>query len=552
MSIVRADTCALSVGKQSNGESRVKPFRCAVFLFLLYQVGLAAQTLSLTSPQVLLDGTFQVVMQGLTSNQNYNVEISTNLFVWADLSPFTAPDSSLVYHDTNTTNSLQRFYRARWIIPSLPLTLQSGSRYFNFQGSPSFLYGRNPTGWEVSQFTNLMAWERASGGKIVRIDVNAGMPPSTNVPAGTLDENWATNWEAVWDLAASNGLYILVTFTDWDAWSTNGQWQDNPYNAALGGPAQQPIELFENTKCQQLWLGWVSNVVQRWQYRTNIFAWEILSEMDNVTGATQSNGVQFAQAAAATIRAADSYKRPVTASLACNDVWPTLYATNTLDILCVHPYANLGPLYNSNLDEQVLTMVRSLLTNYPGKPILIGESGLDASGDTGIDSSSNAPVGIRNALWAEIVSGAMNGRMLWYEDGFDQYTGVDLRTEYAYADAPMASFVAGVNFTNFVPILVKTNSSGIEGAAIGNNQMILGWFRDILCAAPNWPVQPVAAGQSVTLVVPGDATEWNVVFYQSTNSAIISTNQFLQQGSNVTVTLPAFQESIAFKMFIPL
>lgn len=67
----------------------------------------------LTEPRRLADGTFQMVLRGLSNQQPYAVEISTNLFNWTVLATFTATNSSAPFVDGTALEAKQRFYRAR-------------------------------------------------------------------------------------------------------------------------------------------------------------------------------------------------------------------------------------------------------------------------------------------------------------------------------------------------------------------------------------------------------------------------------------------------------
>jgi hypothetical protein len=89
----------------------------------------------------------------------------------------------------------------------------------------------------------------------------------------------------------------------------------------------------------------------------------------------------------------------------------------------------------------------------------------------------------------------------------------------------------------------------VVGAALGNATGAIGWFRDVACEPPDWPVAPVAAGQTVMLTVPGSVARWHVDFYDTASGTrITSSTVATRQGDGVTVTLPAFTDDIAFKM----
>src|SRR5207249_789779 len=123
-------------------------------------------------------------------------------------------------------------------------------------------------------------------------------------------------------------------------------------------------------------------LVDRWKSRSNIAGWEIFSELDLIdfpAGLTSEQkaekGAAFVEAAAAIIHQIDP-SRPLTASLSGVTDWPRLSTSSAVDFIQIHPYAEVSP-YNGNLDELILARVRERLTMY-GKPIFIGESGLDS------------------------------------------------------------------------------------------------------------------------------------------------------------------------------
>jgi len=95
-----------------------------------------------------------------------------------------------------------------------------------------------------------------------------------------VDEVWATKWEQVIDDAAAHGIFVIPVFSSWYDWNNGSpeiglfQWQGNSFNAANGGSAATPAELFQaNSLTQTAWLAWMQQVVKRWQGRENIAAW---------------------------------------------------------------------------------------------------------------------------------------------------------------------------------------------------------------------------------------------------------------------------------------
>ncbi|HSJ53994.1 MAG TPA: hypothetical protein VLC52_09630, partial [Anaerolineae bacterium] len=289
-------------------------------------------------------------------------------------------------------------------------------------------------------------------------------------------------------------------------------------------------------------------IATRWQRHQNIAIWEIYSEVNLTRGVAEENGVAFVERAAAAIREADPALRPVTASLADVGEWPTFYQSDALDLINIHPYPPSG-----KLDQKIIADVRALLGKYQ-KPVMIGESGLSAETPdrrpATLTTAARAEVGLRHAIWAALVSGAMNGRAFYWEDGYAIYfPGLSwwFLEKYAAIERPAADFARDLRW-DLAPIDAHL-SSRITGAALGNDTTVAGWFRDAGCEPPNWLVQPVLSGESVTLDVPGSAITWQVDFYDpTTGTGILPSATATRQGSSVRVELPDFSDAIAFKM----
>ncbi len=187
--------------------------------------------------------------------------------------------------------------------------------------------------------------------------------------------------------------------------------------------------------------------------------------------------------------------------------------------------------------------------------MLIGESGLNAAEPNTEEGratvAQNAHRGLEHAIWAELVAGAMNGRAFFWEDSYGIYfpeLSWDYLKQYRDIELPAARFVLGVDFAGFEP-LESVASAQIVGAAIGTDQMVIGWYRDAGCEPLDWNLLPVISGQSVTIIVPGSAAGWKVDFYDTkTGVDIIGSAEVIQQGNSVTIPLPDFSDDIAFKL----
>ncbi|CAG0935027.1 hypothetical protein TFLX_03851 [Thermoflexales bacterium] len=451
-------------------------------------------------------------------------------------------------------------------LPLPTFTLKSGDFYFSIADRPSFIFSRNPTGKTQADFDTVLEWAHQGGSRLIRVHLTHGWweDPWIN-PDGTVNETWAKDWERFFDQAAADGIYLIPVFGVWADWN-NGTpdwgsplWLYNPLNAANGGPVEAPGELFQlDSATQQLWLKWMKTLVERWQGRENIVAWEIFSEINIASGApgqidpkggvAETAGVDFTKRTTAVIRDADPRQRPLTLSLAGvyqeTDQWAEFYHLPALDFIEIHPYTD-------QLDRELIANVSRQLAKY-NKPVFIGESGLWS-----LNRADKAAPGIRHAIWAGVVSGAMNGRALWDQDGYSIYFYND-RTEalrfmekYAATEQAAANFAGDLDVSGFKPLTVNFPArTKVWGGAIGSDKTIVGWFRDAACEPPDWNLLPQISGQTITIVAPGSASTWQVDFYDTrTGTKVIASTTVTRQGAGLTISLPDFTDDLAFKAY---
>ena len=447
------------------------------------------------------------------------------------------------------------------------LSLGAGDTYFNIDGKQSFITVRNITGKTQADFDTLLEWAHTGGTRLVRVHLTHGWWGQAWIYKDwSLNEKWAEDWDGFFEQAGADGIYVMPVFGVWADWNSgkpdwgSSDWKYNPLNMANinfvdKGPLTSPGGLFESgSDTQKHWLAWVEALVKRWEGRDNIAAWEIFSEVNIATGApgnqdakggvSEAAGEALTERAMAVIEAADTRHRPVTLSLAgvysTTDQWAKYYRLDSLDFIEIHPY-------HDELDRELVKEVKDYQTRYQ-KPVMIGESGLWS-----MNYKPNAVVAIRHAIWAGLVSGAMNGRGLWWNDGYAIYE-IDDRTAamkymngYADAELPVVKFTEGMDFADFKP-LESSSSNGIWGAVVGNQKSVIGWFRDAGSEPPYWSVRPVLSGEGVTISMPSAAGNWQVDFYDTKTGTILPGSVSVTgNGSRVSIPLPDFTDDIAFK-----
>ena len=485
--------------------------------------------------------------------------VASASLVLASCSPKTSPVSTEAPTSTTIVTRIPTFAPTPTATPlSLPaFSLQPGQFYFSMDGQPGLFYSRNVAVINPTEFWTLMDWSVAGGTRMIRFGlanyIGMGGWPFTST--GELNEPVIKNWENVIDAAAAHGLFICPWFSGvGDRVGDSSEWAGNPFNAANGGPVQNPTDIFqEGTTANTLWFDYVTRLVTRWKDRPNILCWEVLGEANAIKNITEQQGIAFAEKMARVIHAADPHQRPITASLVDEGPsWPNFFASPAIDIIQTHPYPD-----SRKLDRTLVDFVHRLLARYH-KPVLTGESGFNANPMTSPDwitASPRAPIGVEHAIWAGVVSGMMNGRGLFWEDAYGVYFR-PLRyvwlNKYAEAELPTFRFTSGVDFTDFKPLnVLYPNGSKVWGASVGNDHMVLGWFRDAASEPPDWNLLPNISGQTVTIVIPGSAKDWQVDFYNTkTGNALGGSTLLTRQGDHVTIAMPDFTDDVAFKLFV--
>jgi len=406
--------------------------------------------------------------------------------------------------------------------PPLPplLSLEPGARYFATGGVQAPLLMRNVSAPSVAAFSPLFQAASEAGTSVVRLQLTQGFGYETLgiSSSGGVRASWATSWDAVFDEAERQGLGIVVVFTLWGDWNDGtpalgwSHFDANPLSYARGGPASSPADLFADTEAQRAWLGWLSTLVARWSSRPNVVAWEIFSEVDLASGATEASATAFVEKAHQVVRDIDPW-RPAFAStsdlpLISGQPWRTLWDSPGNDIASIHPYA-------ADLDRVATERARTVW-QLTSKPVLVGESGLDAAPPEGMTLSSapGAGVGLQHAIWAELVSGAASARALYWEDGYAVYypgTGLPLVTLQQQLEREPARWLAGKSFGGRVPVALSGEPS-LFGAAMADAASVSGWARDDRLAPPEWSGPPLARAL-VQVPLPPEAPDaaWAVV-----------------------------------------
>ncbi|HKO48546.1 MAG TPA: hypothetical protein VJV79_12530 [Polyangiaceae bacterium] len=435
-------------------------------------------------------------------------------------------------------------------------TLPPGSRYLAKDGRQAPLLLRNLTAASAAAFVPLLEAAHAAGADAVRVQLTQGFGYDTlGIDSqGAVLSSWAASWDAVFSAAEKEQLAVIPVFGIWGDWNSGvpdhgwTHFAANPLSRANGGPASSPVELLTDSETRRLWLSWLATLIERWHHYPNIIAWETFSELDLVTGANETNATDFAGRARDVIRTHDPHSRPVIASTSdlplIHGQPGSAWVGRGSDLASIHPY-------DANLAATVAARVR-MVTDTTSKPVIIGESGLDAAPPDGttLTSSPAARDGLQQAIWTELVSGAASARAFYWEDGYATYypqTGSAFVRAMNDLDSVAAQWLKGADYTGLVPgTLESPESMPYAVSYVAGENQVRGYARSQALIAPNWSAPPLPS-ISLSLAFPEQASDgqWSVVFTTRTGEALPPV-QGTSSGNALTFSVPGGFTSLAF------
>jgi hypothetical protein len=311
-------------------------------------------------------------------------------------------------------------------------------------GHPYLAIGENmcwPDRGGTYDYDNWMGKLAAHGGNYIRLwlinDWNQlGLENRSETPEG--DENGLGRYtqQAAWrvdhilETGERLGVRALMCIDSFNSLSSggHGNWGHSPYNAANGGPCQQPSDFFVNPEAKRLFKQRLRYLVARWGYSTSVLGWEFWNEVDLTDGYESGAVAAWHKEMAEYLRAIDPWQHPITTSYSRTEGDPVVDGLPQLDFVQTHNYGA------RDIAGMVIDWTRRQLNRY-GKPYYLGEYGADVRG------SSTDPEGVQlhNGLWAGLLSGGPATAVLWYWDWVERR---DLYREFA----PAAAFARDVDW----------------------------------------------------------------------------------------------------------
>ncbi len=221
---------------------------------------------------------------------------------------------------------------------------------------------------------------------------------SKNPARGQLLLSAARKWDAIFDAAEQNGVYVQMTLQHHGQYTekTDPNWADNPFSTKNGGFLARPDDFFTDPEARRLTRAKYRYVAARWGYSTHLLSYELFNEVQNIGEAKShfADVVAWHQEMAATLRSVDVSHHLVTTS-----------------------YTSPGePLSRIGLDyDQPHEYTGDLISYFASlkggdKPIFTGEWG-PSDTKTGMTEQM-----LHDGLWASLQALTAGSGQFWYWD----------------------------------------------------------------------------------------------------------------------------------------
>ncbi len=415
-------------------------------------------------------------------------------------------------------------------------------RYFAFDNGDFYLTVGVNMGWStgddvLGDYTRWLDRFSAEGGNLIRVWMASwgfGIEWA-DTGLGDYSKRMKQAWQLdqVFALAEARDVTIMLCLLNHGAFNerVNPEWENNPYNAALGGPLQAPEEFVTNPVAKELFKQRLRYIVARWGYSPALFAWEWWNEI-HWTPITDTDLRPWLTEMTAYLRTLDPYNHLVTHSTANT---AAIWNAPELQITQVHDYGGISPAWSFPAMFQVMQHIA------PGKPMLPGEFGYSTQSSTAVEA-----IHLHTGLWAGPFSGYAGTGMPWWWDSIDP---AGLWTEFG----PVTTFFAGEDLTTLTPKAASVRGGIATGLLLQREDRVLGWvihnkYTSKDAARVSGPYIPRAVENvQVTLNDLKDGDYMVSWFFPATGAWGDQAGVQVSEGT-ATLTIPILETDIAFKL----
>ncbi len=359
---------------------------------------------------------------------------------------------------------------------------------------------------------------------------------------GRYNQGNAWKLDAILDHALARGIRVNLVINNHGQASANAdrEWKDNPWNSALGGPIDHPIDMFADPAALAGQERLRRYIIARYADHPAILGWKLWSEVD-LTAARGEVAWRWHEQAAARWHALDGYRHPVTTHWAGDfrRVNPAVAVLPGIDYLCIDAYRHA----NANGAWRLLADILSDSTVYPGrglamygKPILTTEFGAGS----GASPEPCRLVDHLTGAWAALVSGHAGAPMLWWFEWVDQ-------GERWQPFIAIRSFIGGEDLRGGRSAALDATPDDLWARCWVRQGRLLGYLLDRRWGADG-SAHGEIAGATVTIGGQVGAGSLRLEWWNADSGELMSTREFYHPGGALALSAPTFARHIAFKL----
>jgi len=414
----------------------------------------------------------------------------------------------------------------------------------------------------IEQYKGWLDSFSANGGNTIRVwmaDWSFGLEWK-DTGLGNYDNRQYEAWllDQLFGLANVRGVKIILVLINHGAFSleVNSEWDDNPYNAALGGPLVKPEQLVSDPLAQAYFRQRLNYITNRWGYSPDLLAWEWFNEV-NLTPITDAAILPWLKEMTAFLNERDVNQHLTTTSFALR-ANSSIWQVDGLDIVQMHEYSSQINESEHDLAVRAGQDFQVLKDSIPVKPILLGEFGYSAK--VYGDDIEKTGIHLHNGLWATTFSRYAGSGMYWWWD-----TYIDPNNLW-YHFKGLASFLDGEDLTRYQPFSPlhisgsDDNAEQVVGLGL-KGEKILVWLRsegytvqasiaaNRAIAEKTAYIPPLVEGKLLTLsnMADGDYTVW---WFDPQQAKWLDVQSVTAQDNTLYISIPSFRADLAAKIML--
>lgn len=359
-------------------------------------------------------------------------------------------------------------------------------RYFELEdGSPYIPNGLNMIAPPASGMPGIEEWlEQLSRnqGNFIRVWLSNPFFDVEHSRSGEYDEAKAERIQAMLQIAGRHGIRVKMCLEHFRHLGDGRQaWAAKPLHLREnGGTAKDIADFFNGEPSRQRFRQKLTWFADRFSTNQTVFGWELWNEVNAVQG---GDYLGWTEAMLPELRRLFP-RHLAMQSLGSYDSdyarksYPRLTVMPGNDVAQVHRYLDLGAKYqvcHGPMDVLAADAVRELLSQKPGRPVLLAEGGAVEPNHTGpfkLYQEDLQGTLLHDVLFAPFFTGAAGPGHIWH---WDHYVA---KNNLWWHFSRFAEAVKGINplVEAFEPVFVETEQLRVY--ALKGKRTLLAWCRD--------------------------------------------------------------------------